>query len=169
MPTTSPTTLVLLPGLDGTEVFFQPLLAALPPSVRPLVVCLPTSGSNAYADLLAAVRATVLALPDCYVLGWSFSGPLALMLAAAEPTKVRGVILSATFVRPPHPLLARLRFVASPPVIWTLRASRRVPLWLFRQPTDPIRRDSMQTWARVSARVIAARVRAIFAVDAREY
>jgi pimeloyl-ACP methyl ester carboxylesterase len=91
------------------------------------------------------------------------------MLAAAEPTKVRGVILSATFVRPPQPLLARLRFVASPPVIWMLRASRRVPLWLFRRPTDPIRLDSMQTWARVSARVVADRVRAIFAVDAREH
>jgi hypothetical protein len=32
------TTLVLLPGLDGTEIFFRPLLAALPTWVKPLVV-----------------------------------------------------------------------------------------------------------------------------------
>jgi hypothetical protein len=31
-------TLVLLPGLDGTDVFFQPLLASLPASITPLVV-----------------------------------------------------------------------------------------------------------------------------------
>lgn len=30
-----PATLVLLPGLDGTEIFLQPLLKALPESVKP--------------------------------------------------------------------------------------------------------------------------------------
>ena len=34
-------TLVLLPGLDGTEVFFKPLLASLPHWIHPRVVCLP--------------------------------------------------------------------------------------------------------------------------------
>lgn len=165
---TTPTTLVLLPGLDGTEVFFRPLLAVLPPAVRPLVVCLPTSGSNTYADLLATVRDVVAELPECYVLGWSFSGPLALMLAAAEPSKVQGVMLAATFVRPPHPWLARVRFAATT-VIWTMRASRRVPGWLGRGPTVQVHRAMAETWARVSARVVAARVRALLTVDVREH
>jgi pimeloyl-[acyl-carrier protein] methyl ester esterase len=163
-----PLTLVLLPGLDGTDVFFRPLLAALPPAVRPLVVCLPTSGSNTYGDLLATVRTAVAKLPACYVPGWSFSGPLALMLAVAEPTKVRGVILGATFVRPPHPVLARVRFAAITPVIWTRRASRRVPGWLWREPNNPVQRAMAETWARVGARVVAARVRAPLTVDASE-
>jgi pimeloyl-[acyl-carrier protein] methyl ester esterase len=166
--TTKPTTLVLLPGLDGTDVFFRPLLALLPPAVRPVVVCLPSSGPNTYADLLAFVRNAVVELAECYVLGWSFSGPLALMLAAAEPTKVRGVILSATFVRPPQPLLAWMRFAVTTPVIWALRASRRVPGWLGRGPTDQVQHAMAETWARVGAKVVAARVRAILTVDARE-
>jgi pimeloyl-[acyl-carrier protein] methyl ester esterase len=165
---TTSTTLVLLPGLDGTDVFFRPLLAALPPSVHPRVVCLPTSGANAYPDLLDTVRAAVAELSACYVLGWSFSGPLALMLAVAEPTKVRGLILAATFVRPPHPLLARLRFAAITPVLWTLRVSRRAPGWLGRNPTHPIHRAMAETWTRVGARVVAARVRTLLSVDARE-
>jgi hypothetical protein len=35
MGNAKPETLVLLPGLDGTEVFFRPLLASLPEWVRP--------------------------------------------------------------------------------------------------------------------------------------
>lgn len=165
---TKPTTLVLLPGLDGTDVFFRPLRAVLPQAVRPVVVCFPTSGSNTYVDLLALVREAVAELPECYVLGWSFSGPLALMLAVAEPTKVRGVILSATFVRPPHPLLAWVRCAVSTPVMWTIRVSRRLPGWLGRAPTDHVRGAMAETWARVGSRVVAARVRALLTVDARE-
>lgn len=131
--------MVLLPGLDGTEVLLQPLVASLPGWVRPVVVTYPTSGGNSYADLLALARHAVADLPDCHVLGWSFAGPLALMLAAAEPNKVRGVILSA----------------------------RRLPLWLFRPPTHPLRRAKSETWRRVSARVVAKRLRAIARVDAR--
>ena len=82
-------TLVLLPGLDGTEIFLQPLLAALPPEVRPLVVSYPVTGPNRYAELLAVVREAVAGLGEFHVLGWSFSGPLALMLASAEPRRVR--------------------------------------------------------------------------------
>jgi hypothetical protein len=52
-------TLVLLPGLDGTEVFFRPLLAALPEWVRPIIVAFPSNGSNDYAGLLAIVSEAV--------------------------------------------------------------------------------------------------------------
>src|SRR5919106_6205527 len=53
---TPPATLVLLPGLDGTEILLQPLLGSLPRAVRPLVVTYPVSGDNSYAELLALVR-----------------------------------------------------------------------------------------------------------------
>lgn len=96
-----PITLVLLPGLDGTDVFFRPLLATLPKWITPLVVQFPPVGVNEYPDLLAKVRNTLAEAARYYVLGWSFSGPLALMLAAAEPEKVQGVVLASTFVRPP--------------------------------------------------------------------
>jgi len=160
------TTLVLLPGLDGTDVFFRPLLALLPQSVCPHVIGFPPVGVNEYADLLAIVREAVSEMPNFYVLGWSFAGPLALMLANAEPAKVRGVILSATFVRPPRPIYSRLRFAAVAPVIWTIRAGRRLPVWLSRGPTDKLRLDKAETWRRVNARTVAARIRALLSMDA---
>jgi pimeloyl-ACP methyl ester carboxylesterase len=132
------------------------------------VITYPPAGDNTYASLLALVRRRLEHVAACYVLGWSFAGPLALMLAAAEPAKVRGVILSASFVRPPTPLLALLGFALAGPPVWLWRAARRAPLWLLRPPSDVLRQAKAQTWRRVSARVIAARLRAIASVDARE-
>ena len=163
------TTLVLLPGLDGTEIFFRPLLAALPEWVKPVVVTYPTSGANQYSDLLAVVQAAVEDSKKFYVLGWSFSGPLALMLAAKEQNKVLGVILCASFIRPPLPLLSWLRFAVTPPVVHLVRLARRTPLLLSHCSTDMFRRDRAATWARVPTRILAARARAILALDVRDY
>jgi len=100
-------TLVLLPGLDGTSVFFRPLLAALPSWVEPLVIEYPSDGGDDYPHLLALVSEAVRGLDAYWVLGWSFSGPLALMLAARDPDRVRGVILCASFVRATNCTAAR--------------------------------------------------------------
>lgn len=164
----SPITLVLLPGLDGTDVFFRPLLASLPEWIAPHVVQFPLSGANRYSDLLGIVRVEVSQYSSFYVLGSSFSGPLALMLAAAEPERVLGVILSTTFVRPPRPTYARLRFAAVAPMIWAIRACRRIPVWLSRRPTDRFRLDKAETWRRVNSSMVAARIRALLNIDARE-
>lgn len=164
----NPITLVLLPGLDGTDVFFRPLLAALPGWIMPIVVQLPTVGANEYPDLLRLAQCALVETTACYVLGWSFSGPLALMLAAAEPAKVQGVILASTFVRPPRPIYARLRWGAVTPTIWMIRACRRIPVWFSRRVTDRLRQDKAETWKRVKASMVAARIRALLQVDARE-
>jgi pimeloyl-ACP methyl ester carboxylesterase len=161
-------TLVLLPGLDGTDVFFRPLLAALPEWVAPLIVQFPPTGANEYSDLLALTRKRLAEEQSCHVLGWSFSGPLALMLAAAEPEKVRGVVLASTFVRPPRPIYAQLRWAAVTPTVWIIRAGKRLPVWISRSSTDRLRRDKTETWKRVSAKMIAARVRTLLEVDARQ-
>jgi pimeloyl-ACP methyl ester carboxylesterase len=157
-----------LPGLDGTDVFFRPLLAALPAWITPRAVCFPPSGANEYPDLLALVRKALAETPTCHVLGWSFSGPLALMLAAAEPDKVQGVILASSFVRSPRSIYTQLRWAAVTPTIWAIRACRRIPVWLSRSPSDRLRQDKAETWRRVRARMVAARIRALIRVDARE-
>src|SRR5262245_42613518 len=87
------------------------------------------------------------------------------MLAEAEPEKVRGLILAATFVRLPWPRLARFRFAATGPVVWAIRAARRIPVWLLTRRTDPLRRAKAETWSRVPARALAGRARAIIGVD----
>ncbi len=160
-------TLILLPGIDGTEVFFQPLIAALPPWIRPQVVTYPISGANGYSDLLPLVETAVADIDAFYVLGWSFSGPLALMLATKEPQRTRGVILSASFVRPPLPVLPWFRFAVVASVITLIRLARRTPGLVTGHWTEQIKRDKAATLNRVPASVIAARAQAILTLDAR--
>src|SRR5262245_11899688 len=95
--------LLLLPGADGTGILFAPLLSALPPALQPLVVRYPPDQPLGYADLLPLVEEAVPASGDFLVLGESFSGPLALLLAARRPPGLRGVILCASFARNPLP------------------------------------------------------------------
>jgi pimeloyl-ACP methyl ester carboxylesterase len=162
------TTLVLLPGLDGTEVFFGPLIERLPATIRPLALSYPDAGPHGYRALLDFVRQELADIPRYTVLASSFSGPLAVMLATAEPRRVRGVILAATFARSPSGPLALLRFAVRPPLVAAIRFARRLPIWILRPRHDALRIAKRQTWSRVSARGLAARARAALGADMRE-
>lgn len=158
--------LCVLPGLDGTEVLSRPFVAGLAGCCHTRVIAYPAAGPHRYEALLSHVRAAVADLPSYYLLGSSFGGPLAMMLASVDALRVRGLILAATFARLPMPRLAPLRFTVAAPVVWTLRAARRIPIWL-KPADDPLRRAKAETWSRTPASVLAARARAALAVDAR--
>ena len=160
-------TLLILPGLDGTDVFFQAFLRLLPDWIQPRMVCYPSEGENGYDELFRLVRTQAAGLPPYFVLGSSFSGPLAVMLAAAEPDRVRGIILSATFLRAPQRCSPLVRSAVVGPVFWAFRAARRIPVWTLRKRGDPFRLAKAETWRRVSARCLAARLRAVLGVDVR--
>ncbi|HVY07966.1 MAG TPA: alpha/beta hydrolase [Burkholderiales bacterium] len=161
------TTLVLLPGLDGTGIFFGPLLAHLPPWIDPVVVTYPTAGPNSYEDLIPVVERAIEPLGKCVILGWSFGGPLALMVTARRPSQVTGVILCASFVTPPHPALAAYRLALITPVVAVVRTIRRLRFCIPGFASKEMRKAKAQTWRRVDARVLAARTRAALGVDAR--
>jgi pimeloyl-ACP methyl ester carboxylesterase len=161
-------TLVLLPGLDGTEAFLRPLAEAIAPSCSTLCVCYPESDVLDYEDALAIARRATAGLREFYLLGLSFSGPVAVMLAAEEPGRVKGVILAASFLRAPRRGLAFLRLLCRGPVLLALRLLHRIPDWILRRPGDRVRRAKAEVWARVSSRCMASRVRAILRVDVRE-
>jgi pimeloyl-ACP methyl ester carboxylesterase len=158
--------LLLLPGMDGTGQLFKPLLRVLPPSLPAVVVSYPPDRPCGYADLLPLVEAAVPAGEEFIVLGESFSGPLALLLAARRPSGLRGVILCASFAHSPLPRFAR----------WFRGLIR--PLWFRATPTSLVGRVLLgryrtpslmhmvqQTLAVVTPAVLAARVRAILSVD----
>jgi pimeloyl-ACP methyl ester carboxylesterase len=158
-------TLVLLPGLDGTEIFFRPLRAALPPRIRVRCLEYPTSGPNDYRALLPLVREACLACEDFVVLGWSFSGPLALMLAAEAPPRLRGVILCASFIAPPWPLARLLRHAVRAPVARMFPLASRALAFFGRYSSAEFRRDRQECLSRVPLSVFAARTQAILQMD----
>ncbi len=159
--------LVLLPGLDGTDVFFRPLIELLPDWIQPVPVTYPEEGPYDYLALLARVRQRIRHLPACYVLASSFSGPLAVMLAMAEPERVKGLIFAASFIRAPRRYPLPYRLIANAPTVGAVRTIRRLPLWLLKQRGDGLRQAKRETWSRVSARGLAGRARSVLNSDVR--
>ncbi|MEC9047778.1 MAG: alpha/beta hydrolase [Planctomycetota bacterium] len=150
---------VLLPGMDGTDVLYRPLIRALAPDTHVEVVEYPTGGARSYDDAVRHASERLSKWPRCHIVGWSFSGPVALRLARAHPKRVRSVTLAATFVEAP---LRSLRVVAPlmhPSLVGLARTIRRLPVWLLRSADDPTRRDKAELWRRVGARPRAARPR----------
>lgn len=101
--------LLLLSGMDGTGRLFGPLLRALPSSLSPVVGAYPADRPYGYAELLPLVEAAAPAGAEYVVVGESFSGLLALMLAAQRPPGLRGIVLCESFVRSPPNRIDRRR------------------------------------------------------------
>ncbi|MEZ5515686.1 MAG: alpha/beta hydrolase [Steroidobacteraceae bacterium] len=98
--------LVLLPGLDGTGDLFNPLIAALGDGYPSVVVRYPCDEPLGYSALTDRVRAL---LPDdqpYVLLGESFSGPIAISLAAEQLPSLRGLILCGSFASSPWAWMA---------------------------------------------------------------
>ena len=96
-------TLVLLPGMDGTGELFAPFVAALGPDQAVTVVRYPAEPALGYAELESFARAALPADRPFVLVGESFSGPIAIRIAADPPPNLVGVVLSTTFARAPLP------------------------------------------------------------------
>lgn len=101
------TTVVLLPGMDGTGELFRFLIPHLPTSLDALVVRYPTDQPLGYEELAEHVLAKLPPEGPVVILGESFSGPVAISLAARRPPLA--LVLVCSFVRSPWPTLRPLR------------------------------------------------------------
>jgi pimeloyl-ACP methyl ester carboxylesterase len=153
--------------MDGTDIFFRPLRAALPSWIEPRCLQYPVSGGNDYPDLLPLVREACRASDDFFVLGWSFSGPLALMMAAEAPPGLRGVILCASFISVPWPVIRVLRGAATASVARLFPFVSEVLARVSGYTSDAFRRDRAECWARVPPSIFATRARAILGMERR--
>lgn len=102
------TALVLLPGLDGTGTLFSNLIAALAPEFEPIVVRYPPDVPLGYAESEAIARQLLPGGRPFMLLGESFSGPIAISIAASVPQGLTGLVLCGSFASCPRPYLARL-------------------------------------------------------------
>jgi len=96
-----PPLLVLLPGMDGTGLMFEPFLRAAA-GFETRVVRYPPELTR-YEDCTAFARKALPQGRPFLLLGESFSGPVAIALAAERPPGLVGVILCSTFARNPRP------------------------------------------------------------------
>ena len=161
-------TLIILPGMDGSGLLLQPFISALGPNFSVKIVRYPVTGPLGYAEL---ERLASAALPEdglFFILGESFSGPIAAAIASAFPARVQGLILCCSFVKNPRPALAWLKPVI--PLVPVARAPQAVlsHLLLGGASSGAMRSALAQALAHVSAPALRARLRAVLEVDVSE-
>ncbi|WP_181373398.1 alpha/beta fold hydrolase [Massilia glaciei] len=159
-------TIVLLPGLDGTGALFAPFVEALGPGCEAIVVAYPAELALDYAALEQFARARLPVGRPYFLLGESFSGPIAIALAAALPDGLVGLVLSCTFARNPHPYLAPFKSVIGLlPVKSEAAGAMLMPLLFGRHGSVEAHSALRQSLKRVAAATLRRRVRSVLEVD----
>ena len=157
--------LILLPGLDGTGRFFARVQRLLESRVPLQVVRYPADHVMGYDDLQPYVQSRIGTKP-VVLLGESFSGPLAIKLAASLPDQVKGLILAATFVTAPWPRWMMLAAARGNP---SLIPRSWIDAVLRGRANDPeLAADIADVMANFVPEVRAGRLRAVAGADARD-
>ncbi|WP_052764954.1 alpha/beta fold hydrolase [Xanthomonas pisi] len=100
------TQLVILPGLDGTALMLDAFTQAARPYFSDVrVIAYPPEVLLGYDQLEDFVRQQLGSGTEFILLGESFSGPVAMAIAASPPPGLIGLVLSTTFATQPVPLL----------------------------------------------------------------
>jgi pimeloyl-ACP methyl ester carboxylesterase len=157
--------IVLLPGMDGTGDLFAPFIAALGPQHKVTVVRYPANQALGYAELESIARAALPSDGPFVLLGESFSGPVAISLAASRPPQLKGLVLCCTFARNPRPAFSILRSLVG--VLPVAAAPKGLLGWLLlgRFSTAALRAAFARALLQVSPAALRARVRAVLCVD----
>lgn len=160
------TTLVLLPGLDGTGELFDPLLRELPAGWRTWVARYPADAALGYDELTRRLQASLPADEPLVLLGESFSGPVAIKLAAALGIRVQALVLCCSFARNPRPALSRFaNLVNGLPSPGAMPLRWAAPLLLGRGSSPDLRARLAQALAQLPAAVMRSRLKMVLQAD----
>jgi pimeloyl-ACP methyl ester carboxylesterase len=157
--------LVVLPGMDGSGKLLDDFVAALGDDFASLVIRYPPDRPMNYAELEVFVLQLLPKRGPYVLLAESFSGPIAISIAASKPPGLAGVILSASFARNPRPVLSLLR-----PLLAVLPLQHLpvhlLSIFLLGRFATPIHRMALsKAMAELSASTFHARARAVLDVD----
>lgn len=156
---------VLLPGLHGSAHLFDAFVAAAPPGSSFTSVAYPRSGPQDYNALTAVARGALPRNRPYVLVAESFSGPIAVWLAAERPPRLVELVLVATFVVAPVPrALAKAPDWAYRLLPMRTRLPRIALAGLRRGRFDAVLAAEL---ASVKRAVFRDRVRAILGVDVR--
>jgi pimeloyl-ACP methyl ester carboxylesterase len=156
---------VLLPGLDGTGLLFRPFIQAAPSGWCCDVIRYPDRSDWIYHDYAAFVL-DHLPAGEHLLLGESFSGPVATLVAAGRRPGLLGMVLCCSFVL--RPAWRGLRYL---PWSWLLdRAEPPVALAALlggRRMAGQVAESIAEAGCLVRAETRAARMREVLKVDVR--
>ncbi len=146
--------------MDGTGALFTRFGDAISGFATPLLVSYPVDQVLDYRALVEFVRTRLPCDKPFILLGESFSGPVAIALAASAPGCI-GLILCCSFARNPLPILRSLRHLTPFLPIVPRLTPALAPVLLGRHRLPELQ----DILASVAPSVMRARLRAVLTVD----
>ena len=155
--------------MDGTGKLFDPVVGALGDTFEILSVNYPLDEPLGYEELLNLVTSRIPREKPYFILGESFSGPLAVMAAAKHTGNLLGIIFVATFVISPMPRwINRFKRYLSTPIL-DLRPRKFMNERLMGKKCDANTRSWIhKTMPYLKRDVLAARIESVLDVNVRE-
>ena len=133
-----------------------------------MVIAYPTDQPLGYTELTQYVTRHLPSRPFV-LLGESFSGPVAIRLAADPPTALTGLILCGTFGKNPYPWLRWVKAAAAWVPLKSLPRWLRAPLMWGARSAQRTPRQRERAIAAVDARVLRRRIVEILSADEGKY
>jgi pimeloyl-[acyl-carrier protein] methyl ester esterase len=155
--------IVLLPGMDGTGNLYRDFIRALPNGMKKETPRYPKERARSYSDLTKLVRFHCEDSELFVLLAESFSTPVAIRVAAENPTNLKGLILCAGFATSPFSGLSQMLGWFLAPVLMRMPLSDAVMRARLTGMDAPaaLLREVREAVASVNANVLATRLRSI--------
>ena len=156
---------VLLPGMDGSGLLFAEFTSKL--EARCIIVSYPPDQPLGYRDLQDLVRSRLPEDEPFILLAESFSGPVAIAIAANPPPQLKALVLVCTFAKYPAPSAALPLLQRTVPLmpIWRAPMSLSARVLLGRWPSSAAEASLMRAISLVAPAVWKTRLRSVLSVD----
>lgn len=150
--------IILLPGMDGTGDLFEPFRSLL--AIPAIVIPLPQFGSQDYEFLASYVESQLPEDEEFIIVAESFSGPIAVLLAAKEIVNLKRIVFVATFLVCPNLFLT---FIARLLPLKLLLAAPFAKIVILRVLLDGFSYSQfVGALKKVSSKVLKKRLRSIY-------
>jgi pimeloyl-[acyl-carrier protein] methyl ester esterase len=160
------TSLCILPGLDGTTRMLQGFMVAVQQTFAAVeAVAYPTDVVLGYRELETIARDALPQGSPFVLLGESFSGPIAISIAADPPPNLIGLVLSTTFARAPLPLLAPFATLTRFAPVRMVPTAALSAVLLGRWSTPALRHELGTALSEVAPHVLRARAAGAMRID----
>lgn len=151
--------------MDGSGDLFAGFIAALGDRFDAIVVAYPSSPALGYAGLTGHARAQLPRDRSFVLVGESFSGPVAIALAAARPAGLIGLVLCCTFARSPRPLLAPFKRLVDVLPMWPVLTPLIAPFLLGFGAPGALRQALRRALDKAPPARLRLRLKEVMAVD----
>jgi pimeloyl-ACP methyl ester carboxylesterase len=159
------TRFVLLPGMDGTGELLAEFAAALAPGFSTTIVDYPKDVALDYGALTTLVRGQLPQDQPYVLVAESFSGPVAIRLAAGNPQGLLAIVLCASFAKAPRPRLQAFAGLLRSMPLRRMPAALLMPLLMGRWSSREWARRVQATIRSVEPAVLHRRLMEVATVD----